>query len=355
MHPPNFLVQYADKTFGLEESGQRCLLYSAPHAPSRQKLLNSLVPDDFYCQLFISPCLSGWDRGEAKYRYMELCHKTLSRSQLNTIGKLKDAGIITNNLVVLPNTSNTCLANNGTHVSLGSRVLTAMARDQGSPFTPLTEKYFGDLVIKIVEHFLPLFVNTYSAAPYRIDFGEFHPGSFGDSLSNSTLSRENSLYCPRSSPRDSRGSRDRRHAHPPRRNYRTGATADRHRRPRSGGTLQFLFLKSAIIKVGAPPRIQRSHITIRMARLILFEAPEWPIQCKGEAAVAQCFRFFRTQTLLLSICYKLLHLVVLLSHTPGHRSGGQSPSNNFLTRCNLRHLLTVRRPIRQSRSGKDQL
>src|SRR5271166_1288976 len=25
------------------------------------------------------------------------------------------------------------------------------------------------------EHFLPLFVGTHSAAPYRIDFGQFHP------------------------------------------------------------------------------------------------------------------------------------------------------------------------------------
>ena len=169
------LVQYANKTLGLEDSGQKCLLYSAPHAPSRQKLLNALVPDDFYRRLFISPCLSGWDRGEEKYRYMELCHKTLSRSQLNTIGKLKDAGIITNDLVVLPNTSTTCLANNGTHVSLGSRMLTAMAKDLQSPFTPATEKYFGDLVIKIVEHFLPLLVGTYSADPYRVDFADFHP------------------------------------------------------------------------------------------------------------------------------------------------------------------------------------
>jgi hypothetical protein len=169
------LVQYANKTFGLEESGQKCLLYCAPHAPSRQKHLNTIVPDSYYRHLFISPCLSGWNRGEEKYRYMELCHKTLSRSQLNTIGKLKDAGIITRNLMVLPNTSNTCLANNGTHVSLGSRMLTKMAGDADSPFTPGVEKYFGDLVIKIVEHFLPLFVNTYSAAPYRLDFSDFHP------------------------------------------------------------------------------------------------------------------------------------------------------------------------------------
>ncbi len=169
------LVQYANKTMGLAESGQKCLLYCAPHAPFRQKHLNTMVPDSYYRHLFISPCLSGWNRGEEKYRYMELCHKTLSRSQLNTIGKLKDAGIITRNLIVLPNTSNTCLANNGTHVSFGSRTLTAMAGDSESPFTPAVEKYFGDLVIKIVEHFLPLFVNTYSAAPYRLDFSDFHP------------------------------------------------------------------------------------------------------------------------------------------------------------------------------------
>ncbi len=169
------LVQYANKNFELEASGQKCLLYSAPHAPSRQKLLNALVPDDFYRRLFVSPCLSGWDRGEEKHRYMELCHKTLSRSQLNTIGKLQDAGIINNDLVVLPNTSTTCLANNGTHVSLGSRALTTLAAEQGSSFSPAVEKYLGDLVIKIVEHFLPLFVGTYSAAPCRIDFADFHP------------------------------------------------------------------------------------------------------------------------------------------------------------------------------------
>ncbi len=169
------LVQYANRNFDLLASGQKCLIYFAPNAPSRQKQLNELVPDGFYRHLFMSPCLSGWDRGEEKYRYMELCHKTLSRSQLNTLSKLKDAGIITNNLTTLPNTSNTCLANNGTHVSLGSRILTEMVENQIGGFTPGVEKYFGDLVIKIVEHFLPLFVGTYSAAPYRIDFKDFHP------------------------------------------------------------------------------------------------------------------------------------------------------------------------------------
>ena len=37
------------------------------------------------------------------------------------------------------------------------------------------EKRLGDIAIKIFEHFLPLFVGTYSAAPYRIDFAQFHP------------------------------------------------------------------------------------------------------------------------------------------------------------------------------------
>ena len=171
------LVQYANKAFNLERSGQKCLIYFAPHAPSRQKKLNDIGPDGYYRHLFMSPCLSGWDKGEEKHAYMGLCHKTLSRSQLNTISKLKDAGILTNNLITLPNTSNTCLANNGTHVSLGSRALSALAADERSDFNADVEKHCGDLVIKIVEHFLPLFVGTYSAAPYRIDFRDFHPES----------------------------------------------------------------------------------------------------------------------------------------------------------------------------------
>jgi hypothetical protein len=37
------------------------------------------------------------------------------------------------------------------------------------------EKWLGDLSIKILEHFLPLFVGTYSGAPYRLDFSDMHP------------------------------------------------------------------------------------------------------------------------------------------------------------------------------------
>jgi hypothetical protein len=169
------LTQYAETRFGLAAGGQRVLAYFAPHPPVRQKRLNGIISDGFYRELFMSPCLSGWDRGQDKHQYMILCHQVLSRSQLNTLAKLKEAGIITRDLVVLPNLSNISLANNGTHVSLGSRRLTGLLASAGSAFTAADEKLLGDLAIKIVEHFLPLFVGTYSAAPYRLEFGDFHP------------------------------------------------------------------------------------------------------------------------------------------------------------------------------------
>lgn len=169
------LVEYANRKFRLKALGQEVGLYYAPLPPTRQKKLNEFVSDSFYRDLFLSPCLSGWDRGEDKFRYMALCHQTLSRSQLNALGKLKDAGIITRNLVTLPNMSTISLANNGVHVSLGSRMLTGMRAAGDAGFTPAVEKRLGDLVIKIVEHFLPLFAGTYSAAPCRLDFADFHP------------------------------------------------------------------------------------------------------------------------------------------------------------------------------------
>jgi hypothetical protein len=169
------LVMYANQQFGLAETGQEAIVYFSPHPPVRQKQLNECISDSFYRELFMSPCLSGWDNGEEKHAYMCLCHQVLSRSQLNALGKLRDAGIITRNLVVLPNVSNISLANNGTHISLGSNKLTERLKDLRSGFGPREEKYVGDLVIKIVEHFLPLFVGTYSAAPYRLDFTDFHP------------------------------------------------------------------------------------------------------------------------------------------------------------------------------------
>ncbi|MGD9289930.1 MAG: hypothetical protein PVG74_20090 [Desulfobacterales bacterium] len=169
------LIDYANLKFDLISNYQKVEIYFSPQPPLRQKMLNSIISDAFYRELFMSPCLSGWTKGEVKYRYMVLCHQVLSRSQLNAIKKLKEANIITNNLVVLPNTSNTSLANNGTHVSLGSLKLTALLQDQNSGFRAEDEKYIGDLSIKIIEHFLPIFVGTYTAAPYRFDFQDFHP------------------------------------------------------------------------------------------------------------------------------------------------------------------------------------
>ncbi len=169
------LVRYANRRFELTEHGQQAMIYFAPHPPQRQKALNAIIPDSFYRELFMSPCLSGWDRGEDKHRYMHLCHQTLSRSQINAVTKLREAGIIANNLVILPTLSNTSLANNGVHISLGSRKLTARLTDPRSGFQAEHEKLLGDLSIKIAEHFLPLFVGSYTAAPYRLGFTDFHP------------------------------------------------------------------------------------------------------------------------------------------------------------------------------------
>lgn len=169
------LVMYANGKFGLRANGQQALVYAAPTPPVRQKILNERISDAFYRELFMSPCLSGWDRGEEKHAYMGLCHEVLSRSQLNAVAKLREAGIITRNLVVLPSMSNTSLANNGTHLSLGSIKISRCLGDASSGLGRADEKVVGDLVIKVVEHFMPLFVGTYSAAPYRMDFSDFHP------------------------------------------------------------------------------------------------------------------------------------------------------------------------------------
>ncbi|WP_316348340.1 hypothetical protein [Desulfuromonas acetoxidans] len=169
------LTEYANEQFGLTASGQQAQIYCAPHPPQRQKQLNEMIPDAFYRELYMSPCLSGWDKGEEKHQYMHLCHQVLSRSQLNAVAKLREAGIITNNLVVLPNMSNISLANNGSHISLGSRRLTAHMKGERGLFGADEEKYCGDLAIKIQEHFLPLFAANFSAAPYRLGFEDFHP------------------------------------------------------------------------------------------------------------------------------------------------------------------------------------
>jgi len=168
------LTMYANEQFGLKVSGQEAQVYFSPHPPLQQQRLNDCIPDAFYRDLFTSPCLSGWDRGEDKQQYMRLCHEVLGRAQLHAIAKVRDAGLIASNLVLLPNVSNTSLSNNGIHVSLGSRRLQQLMEDPDSGFGPVEEKAVSDLVIKIVEHFLPLFVGTYSAAPRRFDFADFH-------------------------------------------------------------------------------------------------------------------------------------------------------------------------------------
>jgi len=169
------LVLYAEQKLGLTAAGQQVRVFFSASPPVMQYRLNECLSDAFYRYLFMSPCLSGWNRGEEKHAYMKLCHEVLSRSQINGIAKLKEAGIIQSNLVILPNSSNISLANNGTHISIGSRKLAQLLSDPVYGFTPRHEKYLGDLVIKIAEHFLCLFPGTYSASPYRLNFEDFHP------------------------------------------------------------------------------------------------------------------------------------------------------------------------------------
>jgi len=171
----HLLVEWANKVMNLEAIGQHATINFAPHPAVRQRELNNCISDAFYRELFVSPCLSEWADGEAKHEYMLLAHQILSRSQINAVVKLREAGILRNNLVVLPNTSTVSLANNGTHLTLGSKKISAQRADPHSHFTAREAKCTGDLVIKICEHFLPLFVGTYTAAPYRLGFSDFHP------------------------------------------------------------------------------------------------------------------------------------------------------------------------------------
>ena len=61
---------YANREFRLQQYGQTCRMYMAPNPPFRQKQLNELISDQFYRELFLNPCLSGWQKGEVKKEYM---------------------------------------------------------------------------------------------------------------------------------------------------------------------------------------------------------------------------------------------------------------------------------------------
>ena len=173
----DLLLRYAGHALGLNDTGQKPSVYMAPHTPIRQTELANHVSDAFYRELYINPCLSGFKNGEEKARYMVHCHEVLSRSSLHAIKELQDAGIITRNLIVLPKNSTASLSNNGMHISIGSRRLSAAVQEPTSFFSSAQEKYVGDLFIKIIEHFLPLFVGIYSGAPHRLDFSDMHPES----------------------------------------------------------------------------------------------------------------------------------------------------------------------------------
>ena len=164
------LSAYANRQFHLDETGQHSLVYFSPHTPLRQKQLGQCIPASLYRELYMNPCLSGWDEGEKKHAYMHTCHATLTQSRQRTRLRLRAAGISMSAAGAPLN--DTSLANNGTHLSLGSQRLTDFFANHAHGNAQ--EKVLGDMAIKITEYFLPLFVGHYSAAPWRIDVGEFH-------------------------------------------------------------------------------------------------------------------------------------------------------------------------------------
>jgi hypothetical protein len=165
------LAAYANSHFGLEAGNQTLQVYGAPNPPARLRQLSRLLPADFYRELFMNPCLAGFSDGVAKRGYMHLCHATLSRSRQHAHARLIGAGIAraggVERLVC-----DTSLLNNGTHLSLGSRQLSNAFDSTGGA---VAEKYLGDLAAKLVEHFLPLFVGLYSAAPVRLAPADLRP------------------------------------------------------------------------------------------------------------------------------------------------------------------------------------
>jgi hypothetical protein len=156
------LTEYANRHFGFERDGQQLAVYGAPNPPARLRQLGGLLPADSYRELLMNPCLAGFRDGAAKRRYMHLCHETLSRSRQHAHARLHACGI-GRAPTVERMVSDTSLLNSGLHLSLGSRAL-GVAFDG----VPAAEKYLGDLVSKIVEHFIPLFIGLYAAAPARL-------------------------------------------------------------------------------------------------------------------------------------------------------------------------------------------
>ncbi len=165
------LVEYANMHFGLRAHGQTLRLYSAPNPPRLLKRFAAVVPVEQYRALLLNPCLSGFTDGERKFAYMRLCHATLSKSRAKAVEHLIATGMAPAANPLAFN-CDTGLLNNGVHVSVGSRALAAAA---GDTLGAIAEKNHADLAIKIIEHFIPLFVGLYSASPWRLSAAEMAP------------------------------------------------------------------------------------------------------------------------------------------------------------------------------------
>jgi hypothetical protein len=67
------LCAFGNRAFFLTETGQVCRIYFSPHPPARQRQLAESISDSFYRELFMSPCLSGWDRGVGERKRATTC------------------------------------------------------------------------------------------------------------------------------------------------------------------------------------------------------------------------------------------------------------------------------------------
>jgi len=166
------VAAWSNARFGLHRTGQHLEIHAAPNPPERLRDFAQAVPAEVYRRLLLNPCLSGFEDGEGKAVYMRRCHETVSRSRHAAAAALRRIGVGLPRPVV-PMVCDTSLLNNGVHVSLGSDRLTGFARETSAG--AIAEKWYGDLVSKCFEHFLPLFVGTYSAAPLHVPVSPLRP------------------------------------------------------------------------------------------------------------------------------------------------------------------------------------
>ena len=170
----SLLISWANRRFGLLESGQRALVYHAPVPSVHQEELSSCTLRLVLSRALHEPVPLGMERWRSE---VSVHAPVPSGAEPQPAERRRQA------------------ARGRHHRQRSDRAAQPLEREPGEQrhshqhgqplarprscdvagFVPEDEKRLGDLAIKIYEHFLALFVGTYTAAPYRIGFTEFHP------------------------------------------------------------------------------------------------------------------------------------------------------------------------------------